>query len=129
MPQHGEAVLALDADRLDDVTVGHDVEEVAQLAVDAGDDDVAAAGTGLLEQLTRRRPLRDRSLAPGDGDGDLCRHGGCSSFSGWGWCGLPRRMPPGCGLPKGIDRTWRGATAFLGDGPPVRRARWEGRFA
>jgi hypothetical protein len=52
------------------------VEEVAQLTVDARDDD----GAVTLEELTRRRLLRDRSLASGDGDGDLCRHGWCSSF-------------------------------------------------
>ena len=42
MAQHGEAVLAVDGHRLDDVAVGERVEEVAQLAVDAGDDDPAA---------------------------------------------------------------------------------------
>ena len=81
MPQHGEAVLALDADGLDDVAVPDDVEQVAQLAVDAGNDD-AAGFPELLEEVTRRRLLRDRSLAPGDGDGDLCRHGWCSFGGG-----------------------------------------------
>jgi hypothetical protein len=77
--QDREPVRRVDADRLDGVSVGEHVEQVPQLPVDAGDDDVAAGAPDLLEQLTRRRLLRNRSLAPGDGDGDLCRHGGHSS--------------------------------------------------
>ena len=69
--QHGEAVLAVDGHGLDDVAVGEHVEEVAQLAVDAGHDDGAASPS---KSVAGRRLLRDRSLASGDGDGDLCRH-------------------------------------------------------
>ena len=38
VPQDGQAVLGVDGHRLDDVAVGEDVGQVAQLAVDAGDD-------------------------------------------------------------------------------------------
>ena len=91
-----------------------DVEEVAQLAVDARDDD----GAVTLEELTRRRLLRDRSLASGDGDGDLCRHGWCSSFDrdppagdGSGW--LPLRCGSARVSRQPTDRATRFGTTGL----------------
>ena len=65
--QHVEAVLLRRGHRLDDVTVGDDVGEVAQLATDAGDEHRPVT----LEQLAGRRALLHRSLASCDVDGDL----------------------------------------------------------
>ena len=41
VPQDSQPVLAVDGHRLDDVAVSDDVVEVAELPVDAGDDDAA----------------------------------------------------------------------------------------
>ena len=70
--QHVEAVLLPRGHRLDDVAAGQHVREVAQLAVDPGDEHAAVT----LEQLAGGGLLRHRSLAPGDVDGDLGRHRG-----------------------------------------------------
>ena len=70
VPQHVEAVLLLRGDRLDGVAVGEHVREVAQLAVDPGDQDRPVA----LEQVAGSRLLRHRSLVSSDVDGDLGRH-------------------------------------------------------
>ena len=59
VPQHVEAVLLCGGHRLDGVAVGEHVGEVAQLTVDARDEDGAVA----LEQLGGGRLLRHRSLA------------------------------------------------------------------
>ncbi|GEQ14639.1 hypothetical protein KLO01_26860 [Knoellia locipacati] len=67
MPQHIQPVLLLRRHRLDLVTVGEDVGEVAQLATDPGDEHVAPA----LEEVARRRPRLHRSLVSGDVDTDL----------------------------------------------------------
>ena len=80
VPQHIEAVLLLRGHGLDDIAVDHDVGEVAQLAVDARDED----GALTLEQVGGGRLLRHLSLAPGDGDGDRGRHGALSLVGGVG---------------------------------------------
>ena len=97
--QHVEAVLLGRGDRLDDVAVGQHVREVAQLAVDPGDQHGAVA----LEQLAGGGLLRHRSLAPGDVDGDLGRHRGTPGGVG---CGGPRGRP----CAKGIERAVTAAT-------------------
>ena len=84
VPQDSQPVLAVDGHRLDDAAVSDDVVEVAELPVDAGDDD-AADVTCSVEELAGRRLRVGRSLAPGDGDADLCRHGGHRET----WSGKP----------------------------------------
>ena len=59
----------------DDVTVGDGGGEVAQLAVDPGDEHLPPT----LEEVTRGRPRVHRSLVSGDGHGDLGRHSGSHS--------------------------------------------------
>ena len=68
--QDVQAVLLVDPHGLDSVSVGEDVREVAQLAVDPRHHD----GPVLGEEVSSRRLLGHRSLAPGDVDGDLRRH-------------------------------------------------------
>ena len=70
VPQDVEAVLLLRGHRLDDVAVGDDVREVAQLAVDPGDKDRLV----VTEEVGRGSALVHRSLAPGGGDADLGGH-------------------------------------------------------
>ena len=84
--QHVEAVLLARGHRLDDVAAGQHVREVAQLAVDPGDEHAAVT----LEQLAGGGLLRHRSLAPGDVDGDLGRHRGTPGGVG---CVGPRGRP------------------------------------
>ena len=95
--QHVEAVLLRRGHRLDDVAVGQHVREVAQLAVDPGDEHAAVT----LEQLAGGGLLRHRSLAPGDVDGDLGRHGGTPGGVG---CGGPRGRPTAKGIEAGAAR-------------------------
>ncbi len=73
--QHGEPVRRVDGHRLDRVAVGQDVGEIDEPVVDARHDDGSVA-TRQLEEVARGRALGHRSLAPGDGHGDLGRHGG-----------------------------------------------------
>ncbi len=76
VPQDGEAVRGVDRHGLDHLAVGHRQVQVAQLAVDADDDDLATLG----EQVRRGGPRPDRDLDAVDGEGEglggRCRHGG-----------------------------------------------------
>ena len=71
MAQHVETVLLLRRHRLDDVALGDLVGQVAQLAVDPGDEHRPVP----LEEVRRSSPPVHRSLVSGDVDGDLGRHG------------------------------------------------------
>ena len=75
VPQHVEAVGAVDGDRFDGVPVVEDVGQVDQLVADPGDDHGAVVG----EEVRRGRALRHRSLVSGDGHADLGRHGSTHS--------------------------------------------------
>jgi len=69
VPQHRAAVLGVDGDGLEDLAAGHDVGQVLELAVDAGDDDRAVgvdlSGGGAL------RHLADLVVAGQVANGDL----------------------------------------------------------
>ena len=68
--QHGQAVGLVDGHGLDDGAVGQRQVQVAQLAVDADDDDVAPGGV----QVGTRRPRLHRGRDPVDGEGDELGH-------------------------------------------------------
>ncbi len=129
VPQDVEPVLLGRGHRLDGVAVGEDVGEVAELAVDPGDEDRPV----VAEEVAGRRLLRHRSLASGDVDGDLGRHRSSS-------CAVAVSTgPDGCRPPaQGIERRPRAANPFhrpgqrsaFAGGPRVNRpvsSQWRSR--
>ena len=90
--QDRQALVAVEAHCLDDIAVGNDVSQVAQLSIDPRHEGALVLG----KELSGRCSRRYRSLASSDDHGDVGRH--CDSFETGGYAARPRGMWAGCSM-------------------------------